>query len=366
VTYPHVRVAGGPRERGLAHGRQARERVRRSLAGYERSIGAVSGWDWPRARSFARRYRAAIEEYDATALEELAGIAEGAGVDEDDLLALNVRTELLLAARGPQPECTGFAVLPARSATGGPLVGQNWDWFVHTRETVIVLEAEPAEHPGYVTVVEAGLLAKMGMNGAGIAVITNALASERDAGEPGVPYHVLLRALHHARSLDMARDALARMPRASSANFLLADANGSAADIEAEAGGPDALVELPPVDGVLAHTNHFVAPRAGLVDRTAALYPSTIARYETMCATLAREPKITVEALQATLRDHAGAPSSVCCHPDPAFPETEQGCTAASLVADLGARTIWLADGNPCETPYRALDTSFLAAAVAG
>src|SRR5262249_26122758 len=148
--------------------------------------------------------------------------------------------------------------------TGGTLVGQNWDWLTHTRETVIVLEAEPAEHPGYVSVVEAGLLAKIGVNGTGGAVITNALATQRHAGEPGVPYHVLLRSLHHARSLDEARNALSGAWRASSANFLLAAADGNAVDVEAEPGGPDALVELAAVDGVLAHTNHFLAPRAGL------------------------------------------------------------------------------------------------------
>jgi isopenicillin-N N-acyltransferase-like protein len=359
MTYPHVVVRGRPSERGRSHGLQARDRVRRSLSGYEHVLSAA-GWEWGRARRFARRYRGPIADYDASALDELAGIAAGANVDLDDVLALNVRTELLYAARAALPlagECTAFAVLPARSATGATLVGQNWDWLLHSRETVVVLEVEPADHPGYVTVVEAGLLAKIGVNRAGIGVITNALASERDAGEPGVPYHVLLRALHHAHSLADARDALSRAPRASSANYLVASADG-AFDFEAEPGGPNSLVEVEPVDGVLAHTNHFVVPRAGLVDCTAALYPSTHARQDAMHAALARERLVRVEVLQEALCDHAGAPSSVCCHPDGRVPELERGCTAASLVADLGRQTVWLADGNPCETGYRVLEVA--------
>ena len=43
--------------------------------------------------------------------------------------------------------------------------------------------------------VEAGLLAKTGMNAAGLGLVTNALVTDADVGEPGLPYHVLLRAV---------------------------------------------------------------------------------------------------------------------------------------------------------------------------
>ena len=52
----------------------------------------------------------------------------------------------------------------------------------------------------------------------------------------------------------------------------------------------------------------------------------------------------------------------MCCHPDPRDPAPERGATVASLVMDLDARTMWLADGHPCTVPYRELDyTEFLA-----
>ena len=108
-------------------------------------------------------------------------------------------------------ECTTLAVLPSATAQGRILIAQNWDWLAHTRETVVVLEAEQDDGPRYVTVVEAGLLAKFGLNSAGVGVLTNALVCDGDKGEPGVPYHVILRSLHDATSIT---DALTRLQAA--------------------------------------------------------------------------------------------------------------------------------------------------------
>jgi isopenicillin-N N-acyltransferase-like protein len=34
----------------------------------------------------------------------------------------------------------------------------------------------------------------------------------------------------------------------------------------------------------------------------------------------------------------------------------DQGATVASVLMDLNAKKLWLADGPPCTTPYRELD----------
>jgi len=44
VTFPHVRVEGGPRERGRAYGEQAAERVRRSIEAYREVFQAYAGY----------------------------------------------------------------------------------------------------------------------------------------------------------------------------------------------------------------------------------------------------------------------------------------------------------------------------------
>jgi isopenicillin-N N-acyltransferase-like protein len=62
------------------------------------------------------------------------------------------------------------------------------------------------------------------------------------------------------------------------------------------------------------------------------------------------------------LADHANHPSGVCCHPDRRWPVLEQGETVASVLMDVDARRMWLADGRPCTAPFRELDYSSLLA----
>ena len=211
-AFPRVRVSGGPRERGRAYGAGAADRIATSIRAYEEVFRAYAGWSWSQVRREAARYEAPIAAFDDRYVEEMRGIAEGAGVDLEDILSINVRTEVMFAAKareagsavdgsGPrQGECTAFSVVPEASASGHTLIGQNWDWLLHCFDTVVVLEAEQDEGPNFVSVVEAGLLAKTGMNSSGLGVVTNALVTDDDRGEPAVPYHVLLRAFMDAET----------------------------------------------------------------------------------------------------------------------------------------------------------------------
>ena len=49
-------------------------------------------------------------------------------------------------------------------------------------------EVRRKDGPDYATVVEAGMVAKIGFNAAGLGLCTNTLVSARDAGRRGVPY----------------------------------------------------------------------------------------------------------------------------------------------------------------------------------
>lgn len=362
--YPHIRVEGGPRERGRQYGEQARERVRLSLEAYADVFVHYAGWDWPKVTSEARRYEPAIAAYDGRYLEELRGIAEGADVPYEDVLALNVRTEVMFAGTARQAaqvarphECSAFAVLPPASADGHTLVGQNWDWLLHCFETVVVLEARQEEGPDFVTVVEAGLLAKTGLNSSGIGLATNALVTDLDVGEPAVPYHVVLRAILDAETISDALVAVQRAPRSSSANYLVAHDDGIAVDIEAAPGDFSRLRLLFPEEGVLLHTNHFLAPGLAAKDVSVWAMPDSPFRLERLREAVAAERgSLSPETFARLLGDHVNFPLGVCCHPDTRLDVHDRGATVASVVMDLDARRLWLADGHPCTTPYRELD----------
>lgn len=246
---------------------------------------------------------------------------------------------------------------------GPVLVGQNWDWKTHASETTVVLEVEPDDGPRFVTVVEAGLLAKTGFNAAGIGVATNALVTDQDLGVPGVPYHVLLRALLDATTPAQALATLQRGTRSSSASYLVAHRDHLALGVEATPGGfADLHLTHPDRRGVVLHTNHLTHPRVAHVDVGVWLMPDSVFRLQRADRWLDQHDPFDAATYELLLSDHAGHPTGVCCHPDPSAIAPEQDATVFSLVMDLGAMTMRLADGRPCETGYRTIDyAGFLA-----
>jgi isopenicillin-N N-acyltransferase like protein len=363
---PHIRVKGNALERGRQYGTQARARVRRSVAAYFDVFAGLAGLQRPRVHEYARSFIPPIEELNPGYLDEMQGIAAGAGVDLMDVLAINVRTEIMFSARARAAaaqnrslpgECTSFAVVPPPGSGEPVLVGQNWDWLPHCSETIVVLEAEQEAGPDFVTVVEAGLLAKFGLNSAGLGIATNALVTDDDRGEPGLPYHVLLRALHDCETVTAALAILQRGFRSSSANYLLAHADGVALDVEAAPGDFSRMYLTFPNSGFLFHTNHFFATLPQIRDVSIWAMPDSAVRLSRVLGA-AQSAGFTGsgEQLQALLADHADYPNSVCCHPDERMIPLDRSATVASAIIDLRSRRMWLAAGFPCSTPYRELD----------
>jgi isopenicillin-N N-acyltransferase-like protein len=311
-----------------------------------------TGLRWPEVRARAEAFADPIDAYDVRLLPELEGIAEGAAVDAEDVLALNVRTEVMFGMR--RPECTALCA-PAGADTPGTLLAQTWDWKPGARGTCVLLVEAPHDAPPSVTFVEAGLLAKCGMNEAGIGVAANALTSTLDLGTPGVPFHAILRRILTSSSFDEALDAVRSPRRASSANYLVASREGRAADLEALPGGP----ELVAVDeGMrLAHANHFLRrPPSGARDlERFASGTTSVARQEAADRAIAGAR--SVEDLLATLRDH-DAP--VCRHASPDDPPEEADETIAAVAMDLAAGALWITQGPPCTAEVERLELGSL------
>ena len=370
-TYPHVRVAGTPSERGRQYGSQAADRVGRSVGIYRRIFDHYAGWDWATVTTHAREYLPVLEAIHPRYVAEMAGIAEGAGLAFDDILAINVRTEVMFAAvarRAAVAECTSFVALPEATSDGHTLIGENWDWKRHMTDTVVVVEAEQDAGPAYVTVVEAGLLAKAGMNAAGIGLVTNALISDRDRGEPGLPYHVILRSILDAPNLPAALDAVTRHHRSSAANYLVASREGMAVDIEAAPGDHSQVWLSWPAPDTLVHTNHYTC-ETGLKDVMRWHTPDSPFRHRRATTLIeAARGRVDAASLQTVMRDHVNHPVGVCSHPDPALPELEQDMSVLGVLFDLQTATMWLADGQPCEHEFRRVEYSsfFGGAAAAG
>ena len=339
----HVSREPRPGDRGRAFGRANAGAVAHAAGRYRVLFRAVAGLGDEEVRALALAAGEAVAARHPELVEEMAGVAAGAGVDEAAVLALNARTEILAGA-GP-PECSAVAM----TAPGACLMAQNWDWHPDLAPARVVWLVEDPELGWWCTLTEAGILAKIGMSGRGVGVLLNLLLTTADGGPGGMPVHLLIRlVLAHAAGVDAAREILGGHPVTASSTVTVGTP-GAATAFELTPGGLAAVG--PGARGLLAHTNHcLVEPQAG-TDRVPREYPGSVLRLPEVRAALASAPA-TLAAVRAALASHANAPLSVCAHEVPGLPLRERRATLASVAMDLAARRMWVADGAPCVAPF--------------
>ena len=368
--FPVIEVSGDGHECGLQYGRQARVRIERSIATYAR-LFAYCGIDWQGAQRLGAAYRDVIGDLNPALLAEIEGIASGAGRHVDEILALNARTEILppsypgdahpdrdaIAAANRKNgvpdwgECTAVAVKPAHSTTGTTLLAQNWDWLGAQRSALVLLRVRRGEGPCCLTLTEAGMLAKIGLNSRGFGVCLNILRSSDDGSHSGIPVHVLLRALLDRDGVADAVAFAAKLSFGASSNVLCADSGGDTAALEFS---PRGLEVVPGTDAVLCHTNHFLAPAAARHQASLAPSLSTVPRLEriTMLTGSHKGKNYSPADLQRMLRDESDGYLSICRRPDPALAPEVCIETVASVVMDLGGRVMHVAPDVPSRVDY--------------
>ena len=367
--FPLIEVSGSARERGQQHGLQAKARIARSIATYAR-LFAYCGIDWQGAQRLGAAYRDVIGDLDPALLAEIEGIASGSGRNVDEILALNARTEILPPSYPGEPhpdrnriaaanvkngvpdwgECTAVAVKPAQSTTGTTLLAQNWDWLGAQRAALVLLRVRGSGGASCLTLTEAGMLAKIGLNQRGFGVCLNILRSSDDGSHPGVPVHVLLRALLGCDSVADAIAFASKLTFGASSNVLCADASGDTAALEFS---PRGLEVVRGADAALCHTNHFLAPAAAKHQATLAPSLSTVPRLERITAlTSAHQGKFSSADLQRMLRDESDGYLSICRRPDPSLAPEVCIETVASVVMDLGRRVMHIAPDVPSKVDF--------------
>jgi isopenicillin-N N-acyltransferase-like protein len=340
-----IEIEGQAYERGRQYGARAAVEIGQNVAAYLRLIEFHGGLGQEAALRAARAFGPIVKAYAPDLLEEMRGIADGADCDLVDVLLINARSELM----GKMGECTALAAEPEASADGQALLGQNWDWYRAVEPDPVLLRIRQPGRPEILTLAEAGQVAKVGMNSAGLGVCLNFL-EHADRGQ-GVPVHVILRQMLGCATLGGAIHEAYRCSRGGASNILLAHAEGEILDLELTAAGADFCYAT---DGWLVHANHFESARlrggdVGLVTSMSSLARAARAR-RLMAA--ARE-RISPDTFRTILADHAYGAYAICRHADPTEPPLQQTATRASLIMHLEARTMDVAAGQPCQEAYR-------------
>ncbi len=347
-----IDLNGSPYEQGVQHGESLREAIRHNLALYfERFAGEVK-LTRAEVRRRAEQYAAVLPTINRDYATGVQGIAVGCGCDPLDIVALNVRYEILyaqLSANAMVDGCTAVALHPTITDDGHLYLAQNWDWFPDTRGAILrVSDADGWETLAFT---EAGIFGgKIGLNRHGVGLVINGLNSVQDDwARLQKPFHVrcyeILRQSTFAGALAVVQAA----DHACSANFLIAQAPDQILDVET---APNTRYAINCTNGCVVHTNHFVNPEAAGVQEPPEERIYSNHRYVRMAALVGRERPLSLARLQQFLQDHDGYPHAICQHIDPAESIYEQYITVTSIILDLTALKMMITDGRPCQSEF--------------
>jgi isopenicillin-N N-acyltransferase-like protein len=341
---PMLVVSGSHREAGLQVG-EARGDVIRAEVAFDDRI--------PRGRTradqlqLAARYREATSSAYPWYMEELDGLAEGAGVDPVDAFACMIEEIWYkpYAAR-LTGRCTDVVAVPPATAGDAVLVGHNNDMPRTYQDQLIGIEWRVDGDPAIFTIGN-GMWISAGWNSAGISMTGNELAPLDE--RIGVPREIQFRSMLRMPTIDRAIGEALRHDRASSYNQVLVASDGTAVNVEGSATDADYL--QPDERGRLVHTNHYVCERMERFEGDPEYRPNSAARFERAWALLEQQAAGSVDAgvLRSVLSDHEGEPNALCRHPE-RYGGDGDSATAFWWIADMTADDLTFGRGNPCDS----------------
>lgn len=347
--FPLLRLEGADFERGTSYGVAAAERIRRSIAIYMPGF-EERGLSVPAVRKLSADFASRIEGYAPEMLREMEGIAKGAALPVEDIVMLNARTEIVYGggSTGPADDgCTGVIVEPSATAEGKLIHAQNWDWRAHCLDTTVVLEVRPDHGPAYLTMVEAGGLARCGFNTAGLAITGNFLRSEHDSGREGLPLSLIRRKVLASKSFAEAAAHVIETEVSFSNNIMLSMAEGYGVSFEKT---PVGTFHQEGQDGLIVHSNHFLSAGAlaRIHDCGLSTSPDSLYRRRRVASYLSdRRGQISIDDVKEALGDRFGWPHSVCRPPT-------AGGVGGPLVSTVATVVMTPEDGvmDICPAPY--------------
>ncbi|KAL6921297.1 hypothetical protein FSST1_005323 [Fusarium sambucinum] len=309
-----VRCSGTPYEIGHQHGAIAKDKVNGSLSFYEWLFQETCSMNWEAVRQEAKKYIEPLRNISPRHAEELQGLADGAGVDLLDIVALNVRTEITFSLYTEDPttpiQTDGCTSAAFRQPNGEVLLAQNWDWQLKQAPNLLICHiSQPGtDIPNISMVTEAGVIGKIGINSAGVGTTLNAVRA-RGVDNTKLPIHLALRTALESKSAREAANKLYKMGTAGSGHILVSDPS-EAIGLECTSIG---IKEINlDSNGTLVHTNHLLLEHPG-VDEPGWLPDSKVrfARMSELIQNKITSGNIDHDSLFELFKDEQGYPASI-------------------------------------------------------
>jgi isopenicillin-N N-acyltransferase-like protein len=347
---PVVRLEGSHGEMGIQLGRDRAAQVHAMIEMY-RSLfvqaGAKLGLNsWEEAILHAHKYLPFAEESTPQYVDEMRGIAEGAGASFDDVLVLHCMEAITSDAL--HLGCTSLAMGPEVTADGTVLIGHNEDWVPEDIHNVFVVHARPEDEPAFLAITYGGLLPNIGLNACGLAQCCDSVYPS-DA-RVGVPRILVARGVLAARTLSDAIRAACNRRRDAGYNHLIAHESGEIYNVEVSARQFEMLHSD---DGMESHANHYLHPRMQAIEKDSGdLVNSRVRLNRARRLMAAQRGTADRQSLQTILADHMNFPQSICNHIVEDDTPLDRQQTIASLIIDLPARTMYVSWGTPCRNEF--------------
>ncbi|KAI3329741.1 peptidase C45 acyl-coenzyme A:6-aminopenicillanic acid acyl-transferase-like protein [Ustulina deusta] len=341
-----IKCTGSPYEIGLTHGVTAKDKIAGSIDFYSRLFRTSCSLTWPEVVQEAAKYAGPLESIVPRYLEEIKGIAEGSESTFLDILALNIRSEIVFGlfsgagrdiAEVPSDGCTSLGWLTASRS----FLGQNWDWVVEQGQNLVICHvSQPGSGiPDFAMVTEAGIIGKIGLNAEGVGCCLNAIKC-RGVDSSKLPIHFALRTVLESPSRAAAVKAIKLAGVAGSGHILIGDATGSTG-LECTSKW---VKEVAMEDAKrVCHTNHLILDQSD-VDEVLYLRdsPVRLARIRELTSQTADPDFGTITGI---FSDTDGYPSSIN--------RRQEGASVAetlfTIVMDLTGKSARVTFGRPTE-----------------
>ncbi len=290
-------------------------------------------------------------------IAQLEGIAAGSRLPFTDVFAVNAFEELYAVLELSVPPPPGVTLSPAPPPSpverctdlvlhlaGTTILAHNEQWYAGDDGGVAVIVEHPDSDDETATVAPAavGTLPLVGMNARGGALGLMSLSASDE--RVGVPRALLGRDGVGAVDREDARRRATRPDRAGGYSYMYAFRGGDSFTLEVTA-TRDALVE-----GAV-HTNH--ALDHAIAEISEAPSPGSLSRHARASSLVADPPRAPSDVMRI-LGDHGAEGQDICVHPDPALGD-EGSAIQFAMVCDVEAAVMWLATGQPCQTPFQEL-----------
>ena len=339
----YVVVEGNAYSRGVQIGKELKNQISINYQNQTKYYRDKEDFNYRKWGDMAKRYIPAMEKWTPEVMEEIKGMAEGAQMELEQILALTTAYEKSFSRDMISEKCTSFLLAPKATYAQKVIVGQTneeciLEW-MNELDTVIHHVDNGKESLIYT---HPGVPAYTGINNQGLAVLWEYIDNGRTGD--GVPTNAIIRHLLECANVGEAVEFLKMVPHDVPNEFGIADKSGKIVSVECF---PN-KVYVGRDEKYLVHTNHIVFGKEE-TDDTRSIATKT--QYTEMENQIKKNlGNIDIEMAQNFLRSHENFPNSICAHLSPERPWNR---VLAAVVQDLTCGEMHVAFGNPCETDYK-------------